>query len=290
MNKLPLEKRVQILSMLVEGSSMRSVSRVVGVSINTVVKMLIDAGKVCEAFHDANVHDVPSRRVQADEIWSFCFAKEKNASVEMKAAGTAGDVWTWTAIDSDNKLIITWTVGNRDTETGTSFTKDLAARVADRIQLTSDGFAPYRKAVAAAFGDKIDFAQLVKIYKDSPIKSPERRYSPAICIGAHKDKVSGKPAMHHVSTSHVERSNLSMRMGMRRFTRLTNAHSKKIENHCHALALYFMAYNWVRPHGSLGGKTPAMACGLAAKPMTMADIVKLIDRAEQTERLGIYSK
>lgn len=288
MNRLPLETRVQILSMLVEGSSMRSISRIAGVSINTVTKLLVDAGTVASAFHDENVRDVRAKRVQCDEIWSFCYAKAKNAPQAMKAAGTAGDVWTWTAIDSDSKLIVTWRVGGRDRETGEDFMHDLAFRLKDRVQLTTDGFPAYPGAVEKAFGKDVDFAQLVKIYADSASRSPEKRYSPAVCIGAHKDRICGKPDQRHVSTSHVERQNLTMRMSMRRFTRLTNGHSKKVENHCHALALYFLHYNWMRPHKTLDGKTPAMVAKLSTAPITMADLVGMIDRAVLEERLGIY--
>ena len=279
MNRLPLTKRTQILQMLVEGSSMRSISRVVGVSINTVTKLLVDAGEACEFWHNAKVRDVQARRIQCDEIWSFCLAKDRNAPAEKKATGDAGSVWTWTALDPDSKLMISWMVGGRDNETGTDFMRDLAFRLRDRVQLTSDGLNVYRKAVPAAFGDDVDYGMLVKLYSTDPVSksSPERRYSPPVCIGAHKDRVIGKPAVHKISTSHVERANLTMRMSMRRFTRLTNAHSKKIENHCHALALYFVWYNWVRPHAGLHGKTPTMAAKLADAPMTMADIVKLAD-------------
>jgi len=268
---------------------MRSTSRICGVSINTVTKLLVDAGEIAERFHDEKVREVQSRRVQCDEIWSFCYAKAKNAPKEMKAAGTAGDTWTWTALDQDSKLIVTWRVGGRDAETGGAFMHDLAFRLRDRIQLTTDGFPGYLKAVEKAFGTDVDYAQLVKIYSDAASKTPEKRYSPAECIGAHKDKICGKPALHHISTSHVERSNLTMRMSMRRFTRLTNAHSKKIENHCHALALYFLWYNWMRPHASLNGRTPAMAAKIATAPISMADLVNFIDRSGLEERLGIYS-
>lgn len=268
---------------------MRSISRVAGVSINTVTKLLVDAGTVASAFHDAQVRDVNAKRVQCDEIWSFCYAKAKNAPAEMKAAGTAGDVWTWTAIDSDSKLIVTWRVGGRDAETGADFMHDLAFRLRERVQLTTDGFPAYPHAVKKAFGNDVDFAQLVKIYADSASRSPDKRYSPAVCIGAHKDKICGKPDQRHISTSYVERQNLTMRMSMRRFTRLTNGHSKKVENHCHALALYFLHYNWMRPNQALEGKTPAMAAKLTGTRLSMADLVKMIDRADQEERLGIYS-
>jgi IS1 family transposase len=289
MNKLPLEKRVQILTMLCEGSSMRAISRVVEVSINTVVKLLIDAGEFCDDFHDERVREVGSRRVQCDEIWSFCFAKDKNAKPAMKAAGEAGDVWTWTALDPDSKLVVTWTVGKRDQASGADFMRDLASRLKDRVQLTTDGFAAYPKAVAGAFGEKVDYAQLVKIYSDVTGKTQERRYSPAICVGAHKDRVSGKPDTRHISTSGVERQNLTMRMSMRRFTRLTNGHSKKLENHCHALALYFVFYNWIRPNAAVDGKTPAMAAKLTTMRMTMADLIAQMDEAAFKLRLGINS-
>jgi IS1 family transposase len=255
-----------------------------------VTKLLVDAGMVASTFHDEQVRDVDAKRVQCDEIWSFCYAKAKNAPAEMKAAGTAGDVWTWTAIDSDSKLIVTWRVGNRDAETGADFMHDLAFRLRERVQLTTDGFPAYPGAVNKAFGNDVDFAQLVKIYADSASRSPDKRYSPAVCIGAHKDRISGKPDPKHISTSYVERQNLTMRMSMRRFTRLTNGHSKKVENHCHALALYFLHYNWMRPNQALEGKTPAMAAKLTDERLSMADLVLMIDRNEQESRLGIYAK
>jgi IS1 family transposase len=289
MNRLPLETRIQMLTMLVEGSSMRSISRITGTSINTVTKLLVDAGTVATAYHDERVREVRSSRVQCDEIWSFCYAKAKNAPAAMKAAGTAGDCWTWTALGPNSKLIITWRVGSRDTETGAEFMHDLAFRLADRVQLTTDGFPGYLKAVEKAFGTDIDYGQLVKIYAESGKgKTPERKYSPGICCGAHKDKICGKPDQRHISTSHVERQNLTMRMSMRRFTRLTNGHSKKVENHCHALALYFLFYNWIRPHKSLDGRTPAMASNLAIRPLTMAELVTMIDRKDQPETPSLY--
>ena len=281
MNRLPTETRVQILQMLCEGSSMRAISRVTGVSINTVTKLLVDAGTVASAFHDAHVRQVTStKRVQCDEIWSFCFAKKKNAKPEMKAAGTAGDVWTWTSWDPDSKLMVTWQVGDRTAECAELFMRDLAVRVANRVQITTDGFGAYPNAVMAEFRGKADFAQLQKIYGDELPTTPERRYSPAVCIGARKYPVHGNPAPEHISTSHVERSNLTLRMGMKRFARLINAQSKKVENHGHALALYFAFYNWIRPHASLKGRTPAMAAGLADVALTWEEFVMLMDRAE----------
>lgn len=281
MNKLPVAKRVQILSMLVEGSSLRSISRVCDVSINTVTKLVVDAGMACATFHDEKVRNVAAKRVQCDEIWTFTYAKAKNVKGAKAAPDGAGDTWTWTAIDSDTKLMVTWWVGNRDSNTGSQFLHDLQSRLANRIQLTSDGHPAYLQAVPHAFGDDVDFAQLVKIYRATP-DSFKGRYSPAECIGAKKKTIIGNPDTDHVSTSHVERQNLTMRMSMRRFTRLTNAFSKKFQNHCHSLALYFVWYNWMRKHKA-HGQTPAMAAGLTDKPMLMADLVKILDAREQKE-------
>jgi len=277
MNKLPLAKRVQILSMLCEGSSMRSISRVCDVSINTVGKILADAGKVCMAFHDEKVRDVRSKRVQVDEIWSFCAAKQKNVPHMKKPVDGAGDVWTWTALDADSKLIVQWFVGDRSGGTAKLFIDDLASRLVGRAQLTSDGHRPYLEAIEGAFGADIDYAMLQKIYGTS--SEGQKRYSPAECIGIRKDRITGNPDRAHVSTSHVERSNLSMRMHMRRYTRLTNGHSKKFENHCHMVALYTVWYNFVRTNSAVR-MPPAMAAGIASSPMSMADVVGLIDAAE----------
>jgi len=290
MNKLPLEKRVQILSMLVEGSSMRSISRVSGVSINTVDKLLRDTGTACAAFHDRTVRNVKASKVQCDEIWSFCYAKAKNVPDAIAAPEGVGDVWTWTAIDSDSKLILSWMVGGRDAGYAYEFMHDLAGRLASRVQLTTDGHKAYLEAVEDAFGGDVDFAQLVKIYGDAPAPGPERKYSPNECLGARKMVVSGNPDMDKVSTSHVERQNLTMRMSMRRFTRLTNVFSKKLENHCHALALYFVFYNFAKIHKSLR-MTPAMAAGVTDKLWGMEDIVALIDdTAPKSGPRGPYKK
>lgn len=291
MNKLPLHKRVMILSMLVEGMSMRSISRTVGVSINTVTKLLVDAGEACAAYHDQAVRNVGAQRVQCDEIWSFCYAKQKNAPNAKAAPDGAGDVWTWTALDSDNKMILAYEVGDRSAQTALEFMDDLAARLANRVQLTTDGHKAYLEAVEGAFGADVDFAQLVKLYGEDPNRGPERKYSPSVCVGARKQHVEGNPDPAKVSTSHVERQNLTMRMGMRRFTRLTNGFSKKLENHLHMLSLYFVHYNFCRQHKSLGGVSPAMAAGVSDTLRDMEWIVGLIDaRAEPPKRPATYRK
>ncbi len=291
MNKLPLQKRVQILSMLCEGSSMRSISRVCDVSINTVSKLLVDAGEACSAFHYDHVRNVPSQRVQCDEIWSFCYSKQKNVADAKAAPYGAGNVWTWTALDPDHKLIVSWTVGDRDAETANWFIEDLKERLADSVQLTTDGHKVYLEAVAGAFSDRpVDYAMLVKLYGEAEGTEPERKYSPSDCKGTKKTPVRGNPDKKHISTSHVERSNLTMRMSMRRFTRLTNAFSKKIDNHCHALSLYFVWYNFCRIHKTLR-VTPAMSEGLSDTVRDMEWIVSLIDaRAPKPGRRGPYKK
>jgi IS1 family transposase len=276
MNQLSLEKRTQIIQQLVEGSSLRATSRITGASRTTIIKLLEEVGKACIEFHDKQVRNLQSRLVQCDEIWSFVYAKEKNAPDEKKADG-AGDVWTWVGIDSETKLVISWFVGNRDAESGSEFMHDVAGRVANRIQLTTDGHRPYLKAVDDAFGMDIDFAQLVKIYGGAEGTGPEKRYSPAECTGAKQVRVSGHPDKKHISTSHIERQNLTMRMHMRRFTRLTNAFSKKIENHAYAIALHFVYYNFVKIHQTLR-VAPAMEAKLIDRLWDISDIVKLADK------------
>ena len=288
MNKLDNAKRSQILSMLVEGSSMRSASRVADVSINTVAKLLADAGKACAAFNDATVKGVKAQRVQCDEIWSFCYAKAKNVPTAKAAPDEAGDVWTWTALDADSKLIVSWLVGGRDAEYAVEFMADLQVRLANRVQLTTDGHGAYLRAVEDTFGIDVDYAQLVKIYGAAP-DSAKGRYSPAECIGAKKERIVGRPDMTYASTSYVERQNLTMRMSMRRFTRLTNAFSKKLESHCDALSLYFFHYNWCRIHKTLR-ITPAMAAGLSATVLDWTPVLAAIDATHAPKPRGPYKK
>lgn len=290
MNKLPTHKRVMILNMLVEGMSMRSISRTVGVSINTVSKLLVEAGEACAAYHDETVRNVNAQRVQCDEIWSFVYAKDKNVKTAKAAPDGAGDVWTWTAIDADSKMILSYEVGDRSAATAIEFIDDLCARLANRVQLTTDGHKAYLEAVEGAFGGDIDYAMLVKLYGDLGGKTAERKYSPAECTGIKKRSVEGRPDMAHVSTSYVERQNLTMRMGMRRFTRLTNGFSKKLENHLRMLSLYFVHYNFVRIHKTLK-VTPAMAAGVTDTLYDMEWVVGLIDaRAPAPKKRGPYKK
>jgi IS1 family transposase len=276
MNKLPMPKRVQILTLLCEGMSLRSISRAADVSINTVTKLLVDAGKACADFHEENVRGVKARRIQCDEIWSFTYAKQKNVAKTKAAPEVAGDTWTWTALEADTKLIVSWLVGGRDAEYADAFMQDVADRLANRVQLTTDGHKAYLEAVEGAFGADVDYAQLVKLYGEST--EAQKRYSPAECIGCRKQPVSGGPDPKHISTSYVERQNFTMRMQMRRFTRLTNAFSKKVENHIHMVALYTVWYNFVRIHKTLR-MSPAMAAGLSPTLWSMENVAALIDAA-----------
>jgi IS1 family transposase len=290
MNKLPLAKRVMILSMLCEGSSMRSISRVADVSINTVTKLLVDAGETCLALHDELVRGVPAKRVQIDEIWSFCYAKAKNVADAKRPVDGAGDVWTWTALDADTKLMVSYFVGDRSGESALIVADDLRARVAtDRVQITTDAHNAYLGAIEAAFGADADYATIQKLYGTDPAAA-RGLYSPAVCTGVRKDVVEGKPDLAHVSTSYVERSNLSIRMQNRRFTRLTNAFSKKLGNHIHALALYFAFYNFVRIHKTLK-MSPAMAAGISKTLWSMEDIAERIKaRRPKAGPRGPYKK
>lgn len=290
MNKLSLAKRTQILAMLCEGSSMRSISRIADVSINTVSKLLVEAGEACLTIHDETVRNVKASRIQCDEIWSFCYAKQKNVATAKDAPEGAGDVWTWTAIDADSKLMVSYFVGDRGAESAMILMDDLCTRLANRVQLTTDGHKAYLEAVEGAFGADVDFAQLVKLYGSVGGNGPEKRYSPADCTGIKKVRREGNPDIAHVSTSHVERMNLSIRMQNRRFTRLTNGFSKKLDNHIHALALYFAFYNFCRIHKSLR-VTPAMAAGITDRLWSLDDIVAKIDAmAPAPKPRGHYKK
>lgn len=276
MNQLPTAKRTAIVAALVEGNSIRATSRLTGVSKTTILKLLEDLGPACSAFHNATVRNIRAQRIQCDEIWQFVGAKQKNASEEQRAQGW-GDVWTWTAIDADTKLIVTWFLGQRDPISARWFMHDLTSRLITRVQLTTDGLNAYRTAVEEAFESEIDFAQLVKVY-GAP-REGTVRYSPARFIEARREVLRGNPDPKHISTSFVERQNLSMRMGMRRYTRLTNAFSKKAENHAHMLALYFLHYNFARVHGTLK-QTPAMAAAVADHVWTIEEMIGLLDRTE----------
>lgn len=276
MNRLPIEKRAQIIGLLVEGMSMRAVSRVVGCSINTVTKLLEEVGFACNMYQSERLRNLPCKRVQCDEIWAFCYSKEKNVAPEDKGILGHGDVWTYTAIDADSKLMVSYMVGRRDAEYASAFINDVAGRLANRVQLTTDGHAPYLNAVADTFGSEIDYAMLVKHYGAAPSMNDQRRYSPASLIAAEKKEIIGSPDKKHVSTSYVERANLTMRMGMRRFTRLTNGFSKKVENLEHAVSLHFMHYNFARIHKTLR-VTPAMEAGIADHVWTLEEIATLAE-------------
>lgn len=268
---------------------MHSISWVADVSINTVTKLLVDAGETCLAMHDDLVCNVNASKVQCDEIWSFCYAKQENVADAKAAPDGAGDVWTWTAIDVDTKLIVSYFVGDRSGESAAVLMDDLRSRLSNRVQLTTDGHKAYLEAVEEAFGDDVDYAQLVKLYGTAP-KGPQTRYSPAECIGAGKKRVTGDPDTAHVSTSHVERMNLSIRMQNRRFTRLTSGLSKKLDNHIHALALYFAFYNFVRVHKSLR-MSPALAAGVADRLWCLEDIAERIEaHTAKPVKRGPYKK
>jgi IS1 family transposase len=273
MNCLSTDKRTAIIAALVEGTSINATCRMTGVSKHTVLKLLENMGCACAAYHNANVRNLRVRRIQADEIWAFVYGKDKNLTLEQVQAGM-GSVWTWTALDADTKLIVSYMLGDRGAATAQSFMRDVAGRIANRIQLTTDGHRVYAEAVEDAFGAEIDYAMLVKIYGASS-ENPESRYSPATCIGCRTGVLAGNPDTDHISTSFVERQNPSMRMGMRRFTRLTNAFSKKLENHGHMVALYFMHYNYCRVHKTLR-VTPAMEAGLTDHVWEIEELINLL--------------
>jgi IS1 family transposase len=273
MNKLPIAKRANILNLLVEGNSLRAASRIADVSINTVYKLAIDAGEACSAYQDQAFRNLSCKRLQLDEIWSFVYAKQRNVMVAKAAPETVGDVWTWVAICADTKLVPSWRVGDRSGATAIEFVCDLSRRLANRVQVTTDGHRAYLQAVEAGFGADVDYAQLIKQYGETP--HPAGRYSPAEIQGTKTYCCTGNPDPDHISTSYVERQNLTMRMSMRRFTRLTNGFSKKVENHVHAVALHYMHYNFVRIHKTLR-VTPAMAAGISTKLWSLEDIAALI--------------
>ncbi|PKN86609.1 MAG: IS1 family transposase [Deltaproteobacteria bacterium HGW-Deltaproteobacteria-1] len=272
MNKLDTTKRAQIIGCLVEGNSIRATCRLTGAAKNTVVKLLADVGRACADYQDKTLRNLPCKNIQCDEIWSFCYSKEKNVPAEFKGVFGYGDVWTWTAIDADTKLVPSWFVANRSAEAAKIFMEDLSSRLKNRVQLTTDGHRAYLTAVESAFAGNIDYAMLVKLYESS---QEETRYSPARCTGSEKRRISGNPDAKLVSTSYAERQNLTMRMSMRRFTRLTNAFSKKIDNLAAAVALHFMYYNFCRIHKTLR-VTPAMEAGLTDHVWTIEEIIGLV--------------
>jgi IS1 family transposase len=275
MNKLPADKQVQVIAALVEGVSIRATVRMTGVAKNTIVKLLTDIGHACQVYQTERLRDLPCKNIQCDEIWSFCYAKEKNVPEELKGKFGFGDVWTWTALDSDTKLVPCWHVGARDAWHAQHFMYDLASRLKNRVQLTTDGHRVYVTAVNLAFGEEVDYAMLVKLYGSD--RESEATYSPSECIGCREAIIIGDPNPAKISTSHVERQNLTMRMGMRRFTRLTNAFSKKIDNHMAAISLHYMHYNFCRLHQTLG-VTPAMKAGVADHVWTLAEVIGLLNR------------
>lgn len=285
MNRLDTQTRVLILRYLVEGMSVRATARTADVHKATVTKLMIEAGKACAAYQDRALRDLPCQRIQVDEIWSFIYAKEKNVARAKAAPPEAGDVWTWTAICADTKLVPSWRVGDRTGMTAIDFMDDLRPRLANRVQLTSDGHKAYLEAAEGAFGGDVDYAQLIKVYGgDEKGEGADRKYSPSECVGIRKRRIEGRPDPAHVSTSYAERNNLTMRVSMRRFTRLTSAFSKKIENHAHSVALHFMHYNFCRQHKSLEGISPAMAAGVTDRLWDIEDIVRLIDEAAPTPK------
>ncbi len=278
MNKLSIEKQAQVIRTLVEGNSIRATCRITGTAKGTVTRLFASVGAACTKYQDIHLRNLQSKAIQCDELWSFCYAKQKNVPEELQGKFGYGDVWTWVAIDADTKLVPCWLVGLRDAGYALEFIKDLRGRLANRVQLTTDGHRVYFNAVDYVFGADIDYAMLVKLYGAEP--ESEKRYSPAKCIGVNHRTITGHPDASKISTSFVERQNLTMRMGMRRFTRLTNAFSKKVENLEHTVALHFMYYNFARPHQTLANpypRTPAMAAGVSERIWTIEDIVKLTD-------------
>ena len=283
MNRLSTGQRARIIGCLVEGMSIRATVRVTGAAKNTVTKLLVDLGKAAAEYQDAALVDLPCTRIECDEIWSFCYAKQKNVPEEHRGEYGYGDVWTWTAICADTKLVPSWLVGERTTNDAWVFMSDLKSRLANRVQLSTDGHKPYLEAVEATFGADVDYAMIIKIYGAATGAGDERRYSPAVCTGIEKRIITGDPDEAKISTSYVERQNLTMRMGMRRFTRLTNGFSKKVENLAYAVSLHYLHYNFARPHKTLTKAnngyptTPAMAAGVSDRVWTLHDIAALLD-------------
>lgn len=280
MRQLKRDKRVQVLHLLVEGNSLRAAARLADVAFNTVAKLFVDAGQACADYQDRALRNLSCKRLQLDEIWSFVYAKAKNVPAARSPPPGAGDVWTWMAIDADTKLVPSWHIGTRDGYVAEVFVRDIASRLASRVQITTDGHRPYLEAVESAFGADVDYAMLQKIYGPSP--EGQRRYSPAECIGIQERVIEGNPDPAHISTSYVERQNLTMRMSIRRFTRLTNAFSKKLENHAHSVALHYMHYNFVRIHKTLR-ITPAMAAGVTDRVWDVKDIVTVLETWERQQ-------
>ena len=278
MNKLTSQKRGQALQMMAEGIALRAIVRLTGINRTTLLKLLVDAGQAFSEYQDRVLVNLPCKRVQVDECWAFCYAKQKNVPTAKAAPAGAGDIWTWVGLDADTKLVASFYVGDRDSEAAANFIYDLAPRLASRVQLTSDGHKAYLSAVEGAFGADIDYAMLVKTYGAAP-EAAKGRYSPAECTGAIKTPIKGKPDEKHISTSFVERQNLNIRMGNRRMTRLTNAFSKKAENHAHMMSVYFMHYNFVRIHQTLK-VTPAMAAGVTKRLWEISDMVAVLEAWE----------
>ena len=274
MNKLSLERRAQIVSLLVECCGINAITRITSVSVHTVLNLLSAVGDACAKYQDEHLRGLTSKRIECDEIWAFCYAKQKNVPAELQGRLGYGDVWTWTAIDAETKLVPCWHVGRRDGAAAYEFMTNLASRLSNRVQLTTDGHKAYLSAVDAAFARDIDYAMLVKIYGAPQEK--EVRYSPAVCLGIEKNVIRGRPDPAFISTSYVERQNLTMRMSMRRFTRLTNAHSKKLANHKHAVALHFMHYNFARINQAVRC-SPAMAAGVDSHLWSIQEIAALAD-------------
>lgn len=288
MNKLSTADRVRIVACLVEGNSIRATSRITGFAKGTVLKLLADMGEACQQYHDETIRGIHAERVQCDEIWSFCYAKDKNLPDRMRNEPGVGSVWTWTGMDADTKLIIGYHVGSRDADCALDFMLDLSGRIVNRTQLTTDGHGAYLKAVDEAFGSDIDYAMLVKVYGEP--REKESRYSPCDCVGTKKHVIKGMPDHRHVSTSFVERQNLTMRMSMRRFTRLTNAFSKKLANLHAAVALHFAYYNLCRKHQTLG-TSPAVKAGLEGHIWTIEELVGLLaDREADAIKSGAMKR